>query len=309
MSDSLPGSPELTLWVAELGLSITDEAVLTGGEWLSDTHISAANRLLRTQFPSQNGLQDTCVLQQKGTWSSNPDRFVQILFIHPGHWVCISNKYSSVGSVDLFDSLHTIPVEDDSIVQQVCSVLQSTESAITINVINVEGQAGADGCGLFAIAMAYDLCAEIDPISKVYTQGEMRSHLCSCFNSKKIKTFPSTDRHITARILHQITVEIHCICRMPELSKRMVCCDCCGLWYHEGCIPIPKEVLLDQNDEVFWECPQCQKGIYNCAQLCPHDVQDIVLKQSFDQVYCNVSFVCSKVTHAWSKCSVHCNSA
>ena len=134
ISDSLPecDSPELTSWI---GLSIADETTLVCGKWLSANHISAANRLLRAQFPSQNGLQDTCVLQQKGTWS---DGFVQIIFISHGHWACISNKYSSLGIVALFDSLHTVPSEDGSIVQQVCSILRSNEPAITINVIMLE---------------------------------------------------------------------------------------------------------------------------------------------------------------------------
>ena len=268
-SDSLPecDSPELTSWINELGLSVADETTLVCGKWLSANHISAANRLLRAQFPSQNGLQDTCVLQQKGTWSSNPDGFVQIIFISHGHWACISNKYSSLWIVALFDSLHTVPSGDGSIVKQVCSILRSNEPAITINVINVGIQAGSNDCGLFAIAMAYDLCAGIDPVTKAYNQGEMRSHLHSCFSNKRLKAFPSTDKHITARILGQVTLEIYCVCRMPELAKRMVCCDCCGIWYHKGCIPIPTAVLHDQNNEIPWQCPQCKKGTNTFCSL------------------------------------------
>ena len=193
-------------------------------------------------------------------WSSIPDEFVQIIFIKPGHWACISDKFSSLGSVDLFDSLHTIPKEDGGIVQQVCTILHTTEQTVTINTVDVGLQNGFDDCGLFAIAMACDFCAGIDPITKEYSQCEMRNHLHSCFSNKQMKSFPSSIRQVTSRILFQVTVEVHCVCRMPELLESMVCCDVCGVWYHEGCVPIPKEVFLNQNDEVPWQCPQCEKG-------------------------------------------------
>ena len=78
LSDSpLPSSPELTPWVADLYISVANEKILLSGEWLSSNHISAANRLMKCQFPSQNGLQDTCILKQGRVWSSNADNFVQ----------------------------------------------------------------------------------------------------------------------------------------------------------------------------------------------------------------------------------------
>ena len=102
--------------------------------------MSAANCLLRAQFLTQKGLQDTCVLKQSGRWSSAPDGFIQILYVSSSHWACVSNKFSFPGSVDLFDSMHTVPAEDGTILMQVCSILRTPMPTVTINVVNVGRQ-------------------------------------------------------------------------------------------------------------------------------------------------------------------------
>ncbi len=118
-SADCPG--ELISWIKELLLSHADKDALVNDRWLSANHVAAANQLLKQQFHSQNGLQDTCILTQKGVWASELEEFVQIVFISSNHWVCVSNKFSPAGSVDMFDSLHTCPSEDGSIVHQICS--------------------------------------------------------------------------------------------------------------------------------------------------------------------------------------------
>lgn len=145
LSDSPPPcSPELSSWVADLCLTVADENILLRGEWLSASHISAAHRLMKCQFPSQNGLQDSCVLQQRSVWSSKADNFVQIIYISPGHWACLSNKFSPAGQVDLYDSLHTRPNKDGTIVPQACLILHTSEPQLTLRVINVGIQQGYD---------------------------------------------------------------------------------------------------------------------------------------------------------------------
>ena len=207
-SSPVPDKPEYTSWVDDLGLSVADEQVLVEGKWLTATHISAANSLLRSRFPSQNGLHDTCILKQKGVWISDSDGFVQIVHVSTGHWACLSNKILSSGTLELFDSLHTVPEEEDTIIPQACSILRTPEPSLTINVVNVGRQEGGSDCGLYAIAMAYDLCAGVDPVSKKYVQNEMRSHLHSCINAKQLKPFSSTDRDIT---ISSVNVEVHCV--------------------------------------------------------------------------------------------------
>lgn len=45
----------------------------------------------------------------------------------------------------------------------------------------------------------------------------------------------------------------------------MACCDTCGIWYHENCVKIPKEVF---DDEIFcWRCTDCEEQEYSLS-LC-----------------------------------------
>ncbi len=66
--------------------------------------------------------------------------------------------------------------------EQACRNQSTNSAVVTINIMIVEEQGGGNDCGLFAIAMAYDLCSNIDPINKVYNQPQMRDHLYSCFS-------------------------------------------------------------------------------------------------------------------------------
>ena len=59
----------------------------TEKEVVTDKHISAVNKLLRHQYPNQNGLQDTILLAERSLWDSEPNRFIQIINISRQHWV------------------------------------------------------------------------------------------------------------------------------------------------------------------------------------------------------------------------------
>ena len=51
--------------------------------------------------------------------------------------------------------------------------------------------------------------------------------------------------------------EIHCICRMPEITGvPMVECTRCYDWFHISCIDVPSEVLEDES--LPWICHACQ---------------------------------------------------
>ena len=75
-------------WVKELEES---RAELVNGEWLSDKHVRAANKLLHLQFPTINGLQDPIILYERSRYQSGVQNFVQIINISQSHWVCASN--------------------------------------------------------------------------------------------------------------------------------------------------------------------------------------------------------------------------
>ena len=68
-------------WIPNLHLTAQDLQVLVDGQWLSTSHISAVNILLRKQFPAQSGLQDTLEMSKKLQWRSSSTDFVQIIHV------------------------------------------------------------------------------------------------------------------------------------------------------------------------------------------------------------------------------------
>ena len=225
----------LTSWVSSLSLSVKDQQVLKGRKCLTANHICAAHHMLKSQFPAQNGLQDTHYLSINNKWNSDPDDFVQILYVDSAHWVCLSNYDCEHGFVDLYDSIVSVPPEDGSIVRQACTIMKSLNlSAVQVNLVKVKQQIGGSDCGLFAIAMATDLCLRTDPFGASYAQEQMRIHLERCFESGQMTVFPRTNGPVvdsTSNRLFCSTLffKIHCVCRQPEAFLLMVCCDGCDL--------------------------------------------------------------------------------
>ena len=62
-----------------------DRETLVNGEWLSDKHVNAANKLLQLQYPTINGLQDPVVLADACKYRSGARNFVQIINISQSH--------------------------------------------------------------------------------------------------------------------------------------------------------------------------------------------------------------------------------
>ena len=115
--------------------------------------------------------------------------------------------------------------------------------------------------------MAYDLCAEVDPVTKEHVQSEMRSHLHSFFNylSRFQALFAILRREHSLKSQSKSTTNLE---GQKKGSGWMVCCDKCN---HEGCVPVPTEVCNDKWNKVPWQCPQCEEGtctivsIIHCA--------------------------------------------
>lgn len=253
--------PHYVSWVKDLGLSMLDKEELVKGRWLSANHISAGQRLLRQTYPHQHGLQDTCKLSQK-KWLDVPQEFVQVIYVAPDHWACLTNKFTTnTSSVELYDSMHTLPGEQSSIVKQACAILKAPESSVTINVVNVQRQREASDCGLFALAMATDLCQQVDPVNLYYHQDQMRAHLKECFEQSNITPFPSTlnSKKNNERVVSSTEVEIYCLCRQPEVLP-MIECDNCKTWYHADCASVSEHVLetLDEDTSLKWFCTTCE---------------------------------------------------
>ena len=63
-----------------------DRISLVTGKWLTATHISAAQQLMKVSFPSQNGLKDMSALEVQHKWQASPENFVQIIHVEGCHW-------------------------------------------------------------------------------------------------------------------------------------------------------------------------------------------------------------------------------
>ena len=264
-----------------LQLTKEEYEIITGGKWLSANCMSAANQLLKKEFPFQQGLNDTSLLADRMEWSSKPEDFVQIIHIPSGDWACVSNKFCLPNEVDLFDSLHKIPSSTGSIARQSCAILKLDTSSFIINIINVQFQETFDDCGLFSIAMAFDLCNSVDPYSRNYDQGKMRQHLKDGFKKLCFSPFPQERKCAVRRnrVIKQVKVDVHCVCRQPECVP-MVCCDSCNTWYHSSCVSVSDEVF--EKSDCPWSCEFCKLatqlgtamyvGFWECFIILQNDV-------------------------------------
>ena len=241
-------------WVQSLQLSVQDKDSLCNREWLSDTHISAANTLLLKQYPQQNGLKNTVTLYE-GYWHSQSVNFVQIVNVNRSHWICTSN----IGCpIDVFDSIPAYSIDNQSLNKQIAAMLHTNNSSFKINFINVQRQAGVSDCGLFAIANAVSLCCGSDPHMLRYDQSQMRSHLYKCFQHQSITSFPLKEtgaplRANRQKIASTVTVPVYCSCRGPN-SGKMIHCDSCSQWFHDTCQSVPPKFW---NTRKVWKCTKC----------------------------------------------------
>ena len=152
---------------------------------------------------------------------------------------------------------HDFRVSHPGRVVMACRILQLTK--LSIRVVNVSVQEDGTDCGLHAIAMAMDLCCDVDPFLLDYenVNRRMRKHLSCCFEERMLSQFPSQPIEREDRLLGTVHIDLYCVCRQPEHGQ-MACCDECDTWYHPGCIYIPEDVLGDENDLIPWSCPSCE---------------------------------------------------
>ena len=146
----VPNAAQTQMWISELGLSNHDRECLLSDGWLTDSIVNAAQMLLRKSNPLISGLQDV-TLGLTMCFEVESEEFVQILHNGAGHWT-ISTVGVKHPSVEFFDSLpSTCPTESKA---QVAALLATQHSYFQLTYMDVHMQAGANDCGLFAIAFA-----------------------------------------------------------------------------------------------------------------------------------------------------------
>ena len=113
--------------------------------------------------------------------------------------------------------------------------------------------------GAMTRLFATTLCNGKQPESMFYDQQQMRSHLLSCFEKRILEQFPIVKKRRirTKKIVNTQMIEIHCICRMPEISGLpMVSCSDCNTWYHGTiCMKVEEEAW---KPNTLWYCDNCR---------------------------------------------------
>ena len=127
------GKKNVAIWVKSLDLTRDDREDILKGKRLSDRVINAAQAMMKRQFPDQNGLRDTVVLEGAQAWNDVPQRFIQIVFDSSRkHWVCVSNKFTD-GTVEIYDSLPTKKFAvSRSVMRQVAIILKTREDSFKV---------------------------------------------------------------------------------------------------------------------------------------------------------------------------------
>ena len=146
-------------------------------------HIEFAQRLLRSQFTSIEGLNYT-VYQNKFNLDSTK-KVLQVLHISGNHWVVVSNlQCDSEQKMYVYHSLYTGISEETKTL--IFNIFQSKQLQVC-QFPEVQKQMGAMDCGVFAIATATSLLFKV-PVA--FTQSLARLHLINNFEQLSMQPFP-----------------------------------------------------------------------------------------------------------------------
>ena len=63
-------------WVQELELHEIDKYILCSVQWFTYKHISAMNKLVRRQYPQENGVMDTICFLEQSVWKAKTHNFI-----------------------------------------------------------------------------------------------------------------------------------------------------------------------------------------------------------------------------------------
>ena len=224
----------------------------SSSKWLTDNIINATQELLRRNYPVP-GLQST-LLSHTLAFDVMREEFVQVLHSGGSHRLTVSTIGCPPSTVKVYDSLYSeLPTQTK---EQICALQASQEPVIELIYVTVQSQRNGCDCGLFALAYATALCSGQNPECLLFKQSVMRVHLLQCLEEEDMKPFPCKTVNRAQQSNEMGKIEIFCKCRTQE-GGRMVSCTGCGEWYHEECVPIPKQVWR-RNSKYEWYCNNCR---------------------------------------------------
>ena len=230
---------------------VSKSNILNKSGWLSDSEVHAGQMLLKMEFPLVDGLCEPAVRGDLVTPAFS--EFVQI--INTGaHWICMSTISSCPGTVKLYDTLYN--TANFIAIRHACHMLMFPGDSVLFINEKVQRQLNVHDCGLFALAIATDLCHGVYPVTHSYDQRKLRQHYVTCLESRKMASFPKTSR----RVIHHLgtakqTVAIYCVCRLPNDKQEYVQCFECHGWYHPSCVNVPEWAIITKRR---WRCDKCR---------------------------------------------------
>lgn len=167
------------------------------GVRLSDIHINMAQKLLKDQFCSLNGLEST-LFQAKEV--SRTEEMVknklQIIYCcEREHWIVATTINSCKGEILVIDSIFK---SVDSETRRTINMLfkhAGTTKTLDIRLLNSQKQKGSNDCGLFAIAFATAFALGKGMEKLRFRQEFLSTHLVRCFCINKLTMFPTEDNN------------------------------------------------------------------------------------------------------------------
>ena len=118
--------------------------------------------------------------------------FVQIVHNGKNHWLLISTIGVEHPTVRVYDSMYNSLGSHTQ--NQIAALLHTDRSSISIEMMNVQVQAGGSDCGPFAIAFATALAFGKNPEDYYFDQDALRPHLIKCFESGKMDIYSSKSK-------------------------------------------------------------------------------------------------------------------
>lgn len=176
--------------------------------------------------------------------------------------MCVSSDGQS-RELCLMDSANMI-VERKLLLQIACMFNNEKESSLQLARLPVQQQNGSQDCGLFAIALAVEVCRGSNPGAVVFCQEKMRDHLVTCLESMIFTSFPIAKRkRLTTKAKASTEVyELYCVCHYPaSYDTKMIECCGCEKWFHYACVGLKDT----ENVDADWFCGQCSSVGFTVA--------------------------------------------
>ena len=233
-------------WIPELSLSRFERCILDTRSAFTSALCDAAMQIIKASCNDFAGLQNISTLDE---YVGDGRPFIQIVPLRQSKskfntWGTLSNVLSKKGHVTLYDSAtrsYYIPSKRE-VRYHVSLDLYATKfrnlplDELVIDVARVDTVNKNALTGTAAIFHAVCLSRKIDPCSIAFRYQALRRDLSRYLEKQSFKDakFHSTPR-ARSTTLFEITVDLHCHCKMPYISEPMTDCLNCGKWFHERC--------------------------------------------------------------------------